>query len=266
MRLISYDGGFGKLEDDGVVPLGSSLIEYLRTGRVEEGEPVPLEAVRLVAPVPRPQKVVCIGLNYEDHAAEQGVDIPDEPVLFAKFANSVIGPADEIRVPAATQKVDYEAELGVVIGKECSMVAESEAPSYIAGYMCMNDVSARDLQFSSTQWTRGKAIDTFLPTGPHLTTADEIGDPQSLRIRCLIGDEVMQDSNTSKMAFSVAQLISFISQTLTLAPGDLIATGTPAGVGFAKEPPRYLREGEEVSVEIEGLGTLTNRVTWRGPG
>jgi 2,4-diketo-3-deoxy-L-fuconate hydrolase len=266
MRLITYEGGFGRVEDDHVVPLGPSLIEYLRIGDMEEGEPLPLDSVRLHAPVPGPEKIVCIGLNYEDHAAEQGVPIPDEPVLFAKFANSVIGPSDEIEVPPATEKVDYEAELGVVIGTACRRVSDADALSYVAGYMCMNDVSARDLQFSSSQWTRGKAIDTFLPTGPYLTTADEIDDPQSLSIRCLIGDEVMQDSSTSKMAFSVPELISFISQTLTLVPGDLIATGTPAGVGFAREPSRYLHDGDEVTVEIERLGRLTNTVSARGPG
>jgi 2,4-didehydro-3-deoxy-L-rhamnonate hydrolase len=266
MRLVSYEGGFGRVENDHVVPLGPSLIEYLQTGRSEQGEPTTLDSVSLLAPVLTPEKVVCIGLNYKDHAGEQGVPIPDEPVLFAKFANSVIGPSDEIQVPAAATKVDYEAELGVVIGTECRVVSEAEALSHVAGYMCMNDVSARDLQFSSSQWTRGKAIDTFLPTGPYLTTADEIDDPQSLTIRCLIGDEVMQDSSTSKMVFSVAELISFISHTITLVPGDLIATGTPAGVGFAKEPSRYLKEGDEVSVEIEGLGTLTNRVTRRAAG
>jgi 2,4-diketo-3-deoxy-L-fuconate hydrolase len=267
MRLVSYEGGFGRVENDHVMPLGPSLIEYLRTGHTEEGEEIALDSVGLLAPVLGPEKVVCIGLNYEDHAAEQGVPIPDEPVLFAKFANSVIGPWDEIQVPAAATKVDYEAELGVVIGAVCRGVSEADALSHVAGYMCMNDVSARDLQFSSSQWTRGKAIDTFLPTGPYLTTADEIENPQSLSIRCLIGDEVMQDSSTSKMVFSVAELISFVSQTLTLVPGDLIATGTPAGVGFAREPSRYLHEGDEVSVEIEGLGRLTNRVvTTRAAG
>jgi 2,4-diketo-3-deoxy-L-fuconate hydrolase len=266
MRLVSYEGGFGRVENDRVMPLGQSLIEYLRTGHAEEGEPMTLASVRLQAPVLGPEKVVCIGLNYEDHAAEQGAPIPDEPVLFAKFANSVIGPADEIEVPAAATKIDYEAELGVVIGTVCRAVSEADALSHVAGYMCMNDVSARDLQFSSSQWTRGKAIDTFLPTGPYLTTADEIDDPQSLSIRCLIGDEVMQDSSTSRMVFSVAELISFVSQTLTLVPGDLIATGTPAGVGFAREPSRYLRDGDGVSVEIEGLGRLTNKIVQRAAG
>jgi 2-keto-4-pentenoate hydratase/2-oxohepta-3-ene-1,7-dioic acid hydratase in catechol pathway len=260
MRLVSYDGGFGRWEGDVVVPMGPSLIDYLRTGDGADEDPKAVSELRLRAPLPRPEKIVCIGLNYEDHAAEQGVAIPDEPVLFAKFPNSVIGHLEDIRVPPVAKKVDYEAELGVVIGRTCSSVSEDDALSYVAGYMCMNDVTARDLQFSSPQWMRGKAIDTFLPTGPYMTTSDEVDDPQSLAIRCLIGDEVLQDSSTAKMAFSVAQLISFISQTITLEAGDMIATGTPAGVGFAREPSRYLADGEEVSVEIERLGRLTNRV------
>jgi 2,4-didehydro-3-deoxy-L-rhamnonate hydrolase len=263
VRLVSYDGGFGRIEDDDVVPMGSDLVEYLRDGRVDEQQPMPLVSVRLRGPVLHPEKIICVGLNYADHAAEQDVSIPKEPVLFGKFPNSIIGPGEPIEVPEAVEKVDYEAELGVVIGKLCTDVPEAHALSHVAGYMCMNDVSARDLQFSSPQWTRGKAIDTFLPTGPHLTTSDEIDDPQSLWIRCLIGEEVMQDSSTSKMAFSVAELVSFISRTITLAPGDLIATGTPAGVGFAREPSRYLQEGEDVTVEIERLGRLTNTVTRR---
>jgi 2,4-didehydro-3-deoxy-L-rhamnonate hydrolase len=264
MKLVSFEGGFGRLEDDVVVPMGPDLHSYLEFGEVDESEPRPSASVQLLAPVLRPQKIVCIGLNYKDHSAEQGVDVPDEPILFAKFPNSIIGPGQPIEVPAAAAaNVDYEAELGVVIGRRAREIAVDDALSYVAGYMCMNDVSARALQFASTQWMRGKAVDSFLPCGPYLATEDEITDPQTLGIRCLIGDDVMQDSNTSEMVFPVSELISFISQTMTLESGDLIATGTPAGVGTFRNPPRYLKDGEEVSVEIEGLGRLTNRVVDR---
>jgi 2,4-diketo-3-deoxy-L-fuconate hydrolase len=263
MRLVSFDGGFGRIEDDSLVPMGEDLVAYLSSRESTDSDPLPLSSVDLLAPVLRPEKIVCIGLNYKDHAAETGAEIPEQPVVFAKFANSIIGPGVDIEVPAIAAKIDYEAELGVVIGKRAREVAADEALSYVAGYMCVNDVSARDLQFVTPQWMWGKAIDTFLPCGPHLTTADEIGDPQALAIRCLIGDEVMQDSNTSEMVFPVAELVSFVSQTMTLEPGDIIPTGTPAGVGFARTPSRYLREGEEVTVEIEKLGRLTNRVTRR---
>jgi 2,4-didehydro-3-deoxy-L-rhamnonate hydrolase len=264
MKLVSFAGGFGRIEDDSVVPMGEDLVTYLATGEVSDSDARRLDSVDLLAPVLRPEKIVCIGLNYKDHAAEQGVEVPGEPVLFAKWANSIIGPGHEIQVPAAAKKVDYEAELGVVMRTQAREVSEAEALSHVAGYMCMNDVSARDLQFATPQWTRGKAVDCFLPCGPYIATADEIDDPQNLSIRCLIGDEVMQDSSTSQMVFSVAELVSFVSQTMTLEPGDLIATGTPAGVGTFRTPPRYLQSGEEVTVEIEGLGRLTNRVVPRG--
>jgi 2-keto-4-pentenoate hydratase/2-oxohepta-3-ene-1,7-dioic acid hydratase in catechol pathway len=263
MKLVSFDGGFGRIEGDKVVPMGSDLVAYLESGEARERAPVALDTLILKSPVPRPEKIIGIGLNYKDHAAETGGELPPEPVLFAKFVNSVIGPGAEIEIPAAAHKVDYEAELGVVIGKRAQEVPEGDGLDYVAGYLCVNDVSARDLQFATPQWTRGKAIDTFLPCGPWLTTADEVGDPQSLDIRCLIGNEVMQDSNTSQMAFSVADLVEFISRTITLVPGDLIATGTPAGVGFVREPSRYLKEGDEVTVEIARLGRLTNRVVLR---
>jgi 2,4-didehydro-3-deoxy-L-rhamnonate hydrolase len=260
MRLVSFDGGFGRIDGDSVVPMGADLVNYLATGRAEEGGAFPLDKAALKAPVPSPQKVVCVGLNYKDHAAEQNADVPEKPVLFPKWANSVIGPNDVIDVPQAAKKVDYEAELAVVIGRETRGVSASNALDFVGGYMCANDVSARDLQFEGPQWTRGKAIDTFLPTGPWLVTPDEVGDPQSLGIKTIIGDETLQDSSTSLMAFSVAALVSFISETMTLVPGDVIATGTPAGVGFVREPSRYLADGEDVTIEIERIGSITNRV------
>jgi 2,4-didehydro-3-deoxy-L-rhamnonate hydrolase len=264
MRLVTFEGsgerGFGRVEGDVVVPMGSDLVAFLMTGEAADGEPVALDAVRLLAPVPRPGKVIGIGLNYRDHAAESGQPIPETPILFPKFANSVIGPGEAIVIPPETAEPDYEVELGVVIGRTATRVPEADALSYVAGYTCMNDVSARDLQFQSSQWMRGKAIDTFLPCGPWLVTADEIPDPQALDLRLTLNGEELQHSSTAQMVFGVAELVAFISRTTTLEPGDLIATGTPPGVGFARRPPIYLQDGDVVSAEVEGIGTLTNPV------
>jgi 2-keto-4-pentenoate hydratase/2-oxohepta-3-ene-1,7-dioic acid hydratase in catechol pathway len=216
--------------------------------------------VRLLAPVPRPGKILCVGLNYRDHAKETGQAIPTEPVLFSKFANSVVGPGADVVVPPEAEEVDYEAELAVVIGRRASRVAAADALGHVAGYACANDVSARSLQFLSSQWLLGKAIDTFLPLGPYLVTADEVPDPQALGIRCLVNDELLQDSSTGEMVFGVAELISYTSRTITLEPGDLLVTGTPSGVGMAADPPRYLRPGDRMRVEIDGLGQLDNTV------
>jgi 2,4-diketo-3-deoxy-L-fuconate hydrolase len=263
VRLVTFDGGFGRVEGDAVVPMGADLVEYLRTGEATDGDPLALAGLRLRAPIPKPGKIVAIGLNYRDHAAEAGQPIPDEPILFAKFANSVIGPGEAIEVPRATDRADYEAELGVVIGRVAREISCDEALSVVAGYTCVNDVSARDLQLRVSQWTRGKAIDTFLPMGPCLATPEAIPDPGRLAIRCVLNGDVMQDSNTDQMIFGVAELVSFISQTITLEPGDVIATGTPPGVGFTRNPPRLLGEGDEVTIEIEGIGALTNPVRLR---
>lgn len=261
MRLVSYVGGFGRVEGDHLVRMGDDLVSYLEHGRAQDGDEIELAQLDVLAPVPRPRKIVCVGLNYRDHADETGQDLPQRPVLFAKFANSVVGPGAAVVVPPETEKVDYEAELGVVIGRRARKVSRESALSYVAGYTCCNDVSARDLQFESAQWTRGKAIDTFLPVGPVLLTADEIEDPQRLGIRSIVSGEVMQDSKTSEMVFSVAELVSFISRTMTLEPGDIIATGTPAGVGFVRQPPRFLQDGDEVTIEIEKIGSLTNPIS-----
>jgi 2-keto-4-pentenoate hydratase/2-oxohepta-3-ene-1,7-dioic acid hydratase in catechol pathway len=281
VRLVTYETpagrAFGRIEGDSIVPMGVDLREWLASsaagrlgvagptgapGHPSEAAvaPVGLQSVRLLAPIPEPGKIVCIGLNYRDHAAEAGLPLPEEPVLFAKFANSVVGHGAAIVVPSAVRRVDYEAELGVVIGRRARRVEVGEALNHVAGYLCANDVSARDLQPKAGQWTRGKAVDTFLPTGPWLVTADEIPDPQVLGIRCLVNGEVLQESNTGEMVFGVAELVSFISATMTLEPGDLIVTGTPAGVGFARRPPRWLEPGDTVSVEIEGIGRLANTV------
>ena len=211
-------------------------------------------------PIERPGKIVCVGLNYKDHAEEQGVELPAAPLLFAKFTTSLIGPGAAIVIPPLVTQCDYEAELGVVIGATVRNVSRENALEAVAGYICANDVSARDLQFADKQWTRGKSPDTFCPVGPRLVPAAEIADPHNLRIRTLVNGEVLQDSSTSNLIFGIDEIISYISQTSTLEPGDLILTGTPAGVGVFREPQRLLQPGDEVTVEIEGLGELTNPV------
>jgi 2-keto-4-pentenoate hydratase/2-oxohepta-3-ene-1,7-dioic acid hydratase in catechol pathway len=211
--------------------------------------------------IPRPGKIVCVGLNYRDHAAEGGQDLPKAPLLFAKWPNTLIGDGDAVVLPPESAQVDYEAELGVVIGTTAKRVSEAEALDHVAGYICVNDISARDLQFADGQWTRGKSPDTFCPVGPRLVPREEVADPQALAIRCIVNGTTLQDSSTAQMIFSVAEIIAYTSQIITLEPGDLIATGTPAGVGVFRDPKVLLQDGDEVSVEIEGLGTLTNPIT-----
>jgi 2-keto-4-pentenoate hydratase/2-oxohepta-3-ene-1,7-dioic acid hydratase in catechol pathway len=208
----------------------------------------------------RPGKIVAAGMNYRDHAAEAGLQVPERPVLFAIWPSSVIGPGEAIVIPAASSEIDYEAELGVVIGERARDVPVERALNVVAGYTCYNDVSARDLQFADGQWTRAKSFDTFSPVGPRVAPGSEIPDPQALGIRCLVNGETLQDSTTAEMVFSVAELIAFASRAITLEPGDLLVTGTPAGVGFTREPPVFLRPGDEVTVEIDGIGALTNPV------
>lgn len=211
-------------------------------------------------PIERPQKIVCIGLNYRDHAEEQGVALPERPLLFAKWPNTLIGPGDPIRLPAISHEVDYEAELGVVIGERVSKVSVDTALDAVRGYVCANDVSGRDVQFADKQWVRGKSFDTFCPVGPELVPASDVPDPQALRIRAILNGEVMQDSTTANMVFGVAELVSFISQAITLEPGDLILTGTPAGVGVFRDPKVLLQPGDEITIAIDGVGALTNPV------
>lgn len=211
-------------------------------------------------PIERSQKIICIGLNYSDHAAEQGVDLPERPLLFAKWPNTLIGPGEPIVIPPITSKVDYEAELGVVIGTRARGVSIENALDAVAGYVCVNDVSGRDLQFADGQWVRGKSLDTFCPVGPALVSASEIPDPQVLGIRAILNGEVMQDSTTANMVFGVAEIVAFVSQAITLEPGDLIATGTPAGVGVFRDPQVLLQPGDEITIEIDGIGSLTNPV------
>jgi 2-keto-4-pentenoate hydratase/2-oxohepta-3-ene-1,7-dioic acid hydratase in catechol pathway len=213
----------------------------------------------LLAPVARPGKIVAIGRNYREHTTEEGVEPPPAPLIFAKWPSSVIGHgADVCWDPGLTRQVDYEAELAVVIGRTARNIGVDEALGFLLGYTCLNDVSARDLQFGDGQWVRGKSLDTFCPMGPALVTADEIGDPQDLAISCWVGDERVQDARTSAMYFGVAQIVSYCSASFTLEPGDVIATGTPGGVGVFRDPPRFLGDGDRMIVEIEGIGRLEN--------
>jgi 2,4-didehydro-3-deoxy-L-rhamnonate hydrolase len=212
-----------------------------------------------VLPIDRPGKIVCVGLNYRDHAEEQGAELPAAPLLFAKWGNALIGPGDEIVIPPTVTRCDYEAELGVVIGSRVSRVSKESALDAVRGYLCANDVTARDLQFGDGQWTRGKSVDTFCPVGP-LVPAEEVPNPHALRIRAVVSGEVLQDSTTANLIFGIDEIISHVSQTVTLEPGDLILTGTPAGVGVFRDPPRFLQPGDEVTIEIDRLGSLTNPV------
>lgn len=219
-----------------------------------------LAAVQLTAPIPRPGKIICIGQNYLAHAQESNVGSPPFPIIFAKFTNAVIGPGETIVIPRAVEQPDYEGELAVVIGRRGRNIPEESALDYVAGYMPLNDVSARDWQMRTSQWVIGKTPDTFCPMGPALVTADEIPDVQNLALRTIIGDEVLQEGHTSLMIFSVAHLIADMSRVMTLEPGDIIATGTPAGIGAARTPPRWLRAGDIVRIEIEKVGVLENVV------
>jgi len=231
-----------------------------------EVERRPLARVRLLAPLPRPGKVVAIGLNYADHAAEAAgkVVAPAVPPVFAKFPSSIIGPGEPITYsPALTKEVDYEAELAVVIDRPARDVPEADALSHVFGYTCLNDVSARDLQFSDGQWVRGKSLDSFCPIGPWVVTADELPDPQRLGVRCWVSGDLLQDGSTADMFYGVAELIAYLSRAFTLEPGDVIATGTPPGVGYFREPKRLLNHGDEVVVWIEGIGELRNAVVVR---
>jgi 2-keto-4-pentenoate hydratase/2-oxohepta-3-ene-1,7-dioic acid hydratase in catechol pathway len=213
----------------------------------------------MTVPIPRPGKIVCDGLNYRDHAEEQGAELPSAPLLFAKFTTSLIGPGDPIVIPSNVSKCDYEAELGVVIGTRVRDVSKESAFEAVAGYVVANDVSARDLQFADGQWTRGKSPDTFCPVGPLVAAAD-VPDPHALGIRAILNGDTVQDSTTANLIFGIDEVISYVSRTSTLEAGDLILTGTPAGVGVFRDPPRLLAPGDEITIEIDGVGTLTNPV------
>lgn len=239
---------------------GPAALENAAAAAERAGDAIDIADVKLAAPIANPDKILCIGLNYADHAAESGQPLPDYPIVFSKYSNTLIGSGDAIRLPKVTDQVDYEAELGFVIGKRARYVSEADALDYVAGYLNVNDVSARDYQTRTSQWTLGKSFDTFAPMGPALVTADAVPDPHNLAIRLWIGDETLQDSSTSQLIFSVPQLLAAISEVMTLAPGDIVSTGTPPGVGAARKPPRWLKPGETVNMEIEGLGVLSNPV------
>jgi 2-keto-4-pentenoate hydratase/2-oxohepta-3-ene-1,7-dioic acid hydratase in catechol pathway len=224
------------------------------------GETIDPRTVQLLAPVPDPQKVICVGLNYADHARESGVEPPPEPVIFNKFATAVAAHESTVLLPPESQEVDYEAELVVVMGRRARRVSVADAAQYIGGYCVGNDVSARDWQIGKPgkQWLLGKTFDGFAPFGPALVTPDEIGDPGQLRIQCRVNGQVLQDSNTNQLIFSVPQVVAYVSQVCTLLPGDVIFTGTPPGVGFARTPPIFLKPGDVAEVEIDRVGLLRN--------
>jgi 2-keto-4-pentenoate hydratase/2-oxohepta-3-ene-1,7-dioic acid hydratase in catechol pathway len=219
-----------------------------------------LDALELGPPVPDPDKIICLGVNYREHAAEAQQELPAVPMFFAKFRNSLIGPTSPILLPRASTQVDYEGELAVIIGQRCKEVAEQDALQYVAGYTIMNDVSARDVQMQTSQWTAGKALDTFAPMGPGIVLASSIPNPQTLMLTTRVNEQVVQHDTTANMVFSVASTIAFLSSLMTLEPGDIIATGTPSGVGFKRTPPLFLHDGDVVEVEIERIGRIRNPV------
>jgi 2,4-diketo-3-deoxy-L-fuconate hydrolase len=283
MKLVSYENGgrrAGAVVGDMVLDVCSALHgeplaieELFRAGLIPEvqnlvdnaseiprGHFVPLREARLYAPIEHPTKIVCLGLNYRDHALEQKKEPPAHPILFAKAPSALAGPYDDIVIRSGVRSVDAEAELAVVIGREGTMIPADEALDYVAGYMAFNDVSARVIQREDRQWFRAKSFDTFAPCGPWIVTPHEIGDPRGLAVRQRLGDVVMQSGNTSEMIFPVPAIIAFVSSAMTLVPGDIIATGTPAGVGVFRDPPVFLADGDVVTVEIERIGFLRNRV------
>lgn len=221
---------------------------------------LPLATVTLLAPIPRPPKFICIGLNYRDHAIESGLPIPEIPVVFSKFSNAVIGPGAPIVLPKNSTKPDYEAEMAFVIGKPGRHIPAEKWHEHVAAYTMVNDVSARDFQMATSQWLMGKTFDTFAPMGPYLVTADEIADPHVLDIGLTINGEVLQNSNTRELIFRIPELVAHLSSVFTLESGDIVSTGTPPGVGFARKPPRFLRPGDDVVVHVQGLGELRNPV------
>jgi 2-keto-4-pentenoate hydratase/2-oxohepta-3-ene-1,7-dioic acid hydratase in catechol pathway len=267
MRLVTFQHRHGQpragiVSGNQVLPVPGDMLSVCAAGHAEAemAPPFDLAEVALLAPIPRPPKFICVGLNYRDHAAEAKMEIPQVPTIFDKFTNVVIGPGATIVLPRVSAKPDYEAELAFVIGRGGRYIQASQAMEHVFGYTIVNDVSARDFQMATTQWLMGKTFDTFAPMGPWIVTKDEIADPHALDISLEIGGEVLQKSNTRELIFKIPQLIEYISQVVTLEPGDVVATGTPAGVGFARKPPRWLRPGDETIVRIQGIGELRNPV------
>jgi 2-keto-4-pentenoate hydratase/2-oxohepta-3-ene-1,7-dioic acid hydratase in catechol pathway len=275
MRLLAFaltsrgpGPRLGQLTDDGILDLtevlGSDLASVIARGARLGGASGPLvdpAAVTLLAPLPRPGKIICVGLNYADHCREQGIEPPGYPMLFSKFANAVSDPGQAVVRPSATEKLDLECELAVVIGRRAKSIDREAAMEHVFGYTIFNDVTMRDLQREDGQWLRAKGSDGFAPMGPAIVTRDEIAEPQRLRLSSSVNGERWQDSTTAEMIFDVATVVAFISRTIALEPGDVIATGTPAGVGHFQDPPRYLRHGDLMRCEIEGIGAIENPVT-----
>ncbi|MDH3631224.1 MAG: fumarylacetoacetate hydrolase family protein [Gammaproteobacteria bacterium] len=284
MKLVSYKSTgeqvhLGALKGNHIVnlhhasagELPDDMLEFLKAGEVamqaannlqiKAGDGINADSVKLLSPVTNPSKIIAIGLNYMDHIREADIGVPELATMFCKYPSAIIGTDAEIHWSSTlTQQVDYEAELAVVIGKMAKDVSEANAYDYVAGYMNCNDVSARDLQFRpGDQWLRGKCLDSFCPLGPYLITSDEIDDPHNLSIKCMLNGQLMQDSSTREMIYRIPYLIEYLSEAFTLLPGDVIATGTPHGVGAFRDPPIWLGQGDVVSVEVEGLGSLTNR-------
>ena len=269
---VLYDGEIIGLKGAGfddllsVIAGGTDAMDRVKRWlyRPPHSEVLNAAKARLRAPIPSPPKIICIGLNYRDHAAEAKLPVPDVPTVFAKYANTVTGHMHPIVLPKNSLKPDYEAEFAVVIGKGGRHIPQDRWREHVFGYTIVNDVSARDFQLQTSQWTMGKTFDTFAPMGPAIVTADEIEDPHKLAISLTLNGELMQNSNTSELIFGVPQLIAFLSSVMTLQPGDIISTGTPAGVGFARKPPRWLKPGDEVAIEIQGIGRLVNPVIAEG--
>ncbi|NXL95638.1 FAHD2 protein, partial [Alectura lathami] len=222
---------------------------------------MPRAGVRLLAPIDDPEKVICVGLNYHDHCLEQGARVPREPIIFSKFPSAIVGPFDDIVHPAETSEVDWEVELAAIVGKAGRHIQESAAMEHIVGFTVANDISARDWQGrNGRQWLLGKTFDTFCPLGPAIVTKDSVADVHNLHIRCSVNGQLMQSSSTNQLIFRLPQLVAWVSQFVTLRPGDVLLTGTPSGVGAFRKPPVFLKQGDEVQCEIEGLGTICNRV------
>jgi 2-keto-4-pentenoate hydratase/2-oxohepta-3-ene-1,7-dioic acid hydratase in catechol pathway len=267
MKILQYFDNnqirLGVLDGDVVFPLEfpGDMLDFIvqSPAVIKKGAPVQVDYIDYAPAISRPSKIVCVGLNYLDHIRESHGKVPDKPVLFSKFSTSLTGHNKEILWNTGlTKKVDFEAELAVIIGKQIRNCPNDKVMAHIFGYTCANDVSARDLQFGDGQWVRGKSLDTFCPLGPWITTCDEINDPNALSIKCSLNDRLMQDSNTNLMLFKIPELVSYISYNFTLLPGDVILTGTPHGVGTFREPSIYMKDGDTVTVEIEGIGKLTN--------
>jgi 2-keto-4-pentenoate hydratase/2-oxohepta-3-ene-1,7-dioic acid hydratase in catechol pathway len=276
MKLVTFlrPGGAaepGKLSGNGIVPLAplgfDSLLEIVGGGQEAldraasaDEDMIPLDSVKLLAPIPRPPKIICVGLNYRDHAIESNMPIPTVPTIFCKFPTAVIGPGDAIVLPKNSTQPDYEAEFAFVVGPGGRHIPAADWQKHVFGYMNLNDVSARDVQLATSQWVMGKTFDTFCPMGPYLVTADEIADPHNLDISLEIHGETLQNSNTKELIFRIPDLIAHLSSVCTLQAGDVVSTGTPSGVGFARKPPRYLKAGDECVVRVAGLGELRNPV------